>query len=400
MTATPLPHETDAMSDNHASSAQANPAQSALPTILFAGGGTGGHIFPSLAIVDRMREMDTPFTPHFLVSTRALDSQIMAKHRMDFTMLSVQPLSVRPWKWPAFIKGWFNSLREVKQMMRQRRVVAVVAMGGFVSAPAAIAAKELGVPVILVNLDAVPGKANMLLKRYADEILTVYRTPKLPNTAIQIGLPLRRSVIGPEDRAEARRQLGLLPDREVLFVTGASSGATSINKLMLELVNHPVAKRSLQDWQVFHLCGGKAEDADEYRGAYDRAGIPAKVEFFCDTMGLAWRAASLAISRAGAGSVAEVWANATPTIFLPYPYHKDQHQKLNAEPLVKTGSALMFSDLVDPAANVKQLMGPLTALMSNASRREHMSATLREKQPPDGADLITRKLAALASKAK
>lgn len=397
MTATPLPHEAHAMnSSEHANLA----AGSEIPTVLFAGGGTGGHIYPSLAVVDRIRETGLALRPHFLVSNRALDAQIMATHNMEHTALAVQPISVRPWKWPAFLKGWFTSQRQVKQLMRDRHVAAVVAMGGFVSAPAAIAAKSLGIPVILVNLDAVPGKANQLLKRYADEILTVYRSPKLPNIAVPIGLPLRRSVIGPEDRREARQQLGLNPDREVLFVTGASSGATSINQFMLALLEHPVARRSLQGWQVFHLCGGKAADAEPYRAAYERAGVPAKVEFFCNTMGLAWRSASLAISRSGAGSVAEVWANATPTLFLPYPYHKDQHQKLNAEPLVKSGAAVMYTDLIEPAANVKQLMGPLTSLMSNASRRDHMSATLREHQPPDGADVIAGRLKAICLKSQ
>ena len=99
---------------------------------------------------------------------------------------------------------------------------------------------------------------------------------------------------------------------------------------------------------------------------------------------------SIAISRAGAGSVGEVWANAVPTIFYPYPYHKDQHQRLNAEPLVRIGSAMMHNDWVDPMRNARELTGPLLSLMSNTQRRIQMAETMRDKLPPDGAAAVAK----------
>jgi UDP-N-acetylglucosamine--N-acetylmuramyl-(pentapeptide) pyrophosphoryl-undecaprenol N-acetylglucosamine transferase len=141
---------------------------------------------------------------------------------------------------------------------------------------------------------------------------------------------------------------------------------------------------------VLHLCGHTPGAAEELKAAYAKAEIPARVETFCNEMGLAWSAATIAISRSGAGSVAEAWANATPTIFLPYPYHKDQHQRLNALPLSEAGAALLMSDQIDPRVNAKQITGPLLALMTNAQRRIHMAELMRQKMPPDGADVVAQ----------
>jgi UDP-N-acetylglucosamine--N-acetylmuramyl-(pentapeptide) pyrophosphoryl-undecaprenol N-acetylglucosamine transferase len=116
-------------------------------------------------------------------------------------------------------------------------------------------------------------------------------------------------------------------------------------------------------------------------------------------MDLAWAGAELAISRAGAGSVAEAWANATPTIFLPYPFHRDEHQRLNAQPLVELDAAVVYRDLVDPVGNAEQLAGPLTALLTNGKCRTTMRRTMRAHPMPDGAAAIAAWLADKAAPA-
>ncbi len=354
-------------------------------TILFAGGGTGGHIFPSLAIAERLEEHAAPLRSHFLVSKRPLDAQILAKTSHTYSPLPAQPLSKKPWQWPGLCSAYSRSVSQVRAMIADMNVSAVVAMGGFVSAPAIAAARRSGIPVALVNLDAVPGLANRLMARRATQIFSVYPQDAWPGAEI-IGLPLRRSAVGPESHAESRVALGLDPQRDTLLVTGASQGAQSINRLMIELAGQASVRQALRTggWQVLHLAG--SSQVEELRSAYAKAEIPAKVEAFCDAMGHAWRAATVAISRSGAGSVAEAWANATPTVFLPYPYHKDQHQRLNALPLVTPGGALLFNDLIDAPANARQLTGPLLALMRNESQRSRMITLMRQKQPADGAE--------------
>src|SRR6185436_19993094 len=149
-------------------------------------------------------------------------------------------------------------------------------------APAVSAARAMGIPVLLVNLDAVPGRANRLMAGKADEIFSVYPFAKWQR-AQSIGLPLRRNVIGPFDKGVARKELGLDPDRETLFVTGASSCATSINKLMIELASHAQPRRALKTWQILHLSGGS--NGDELKDAYAKAELDARVEPFCHSMG-------------------------------------------------------------------------------------------------------------------
>jgi UDP-N-acetylglucosamine--N-acetylmuramyl-(pentapeptide) pyrophosphoryl-undecaprenol N-acetylglucosamine transferase len=356
----------------------------AKPTILYAGGGTGGHIFPSIAIHERVRDLQPTAQPHFLTSQRPLDAQIMADHHFAFTPLPAKPMNIRPWRWPAIYQAWQASMNAVDRIIVQHQPIALVAMGGFVAAPAAKAARRRGLPVLLVNLDAVPGRANRYIARLATESFTAYPVRELP-AAPHVGVPLRKSALATLDPAAARQKLGLAPDRDTLLVTGASQGARSINQFMQALAIQQIPRDAMRQWQIFHLAGDNADDIAALKKTYAQQGIPAVVQAFTNDMGLAWSAATLAISRAGAGSVAEVWASATPTIFLPYPYHKDQHQRLNAEPLVKDGGAVMFEDLIDAEPNVRQLASPLVGLMQDPARRQAMAKALRDHQPPDGA---------------
>lgn len=355
------------------------------PTILFAGGGTGGHIFPSLAIVERLREQGVEADYRFLVSTRPLDAQILGKHGLPYTALPVQPLpgNLRALAaLPSFVRGWFASVAQVRRIIRQETVAAVAAMGGYVSAPAVVAAYRSGIPTALINLDTPPGKANRMLAKRATAVFTVY--PALNGQ--RVGLPLRRIALATADPASARREWGLDPRRSTLLVTGGSQGAESINQMMMQLLTMPGPQAALRQWQVIHLAG--VHPTEPVRRAYKEAGVPAVVEPFSDRMGLAWSATTLAISRAGAGSVAEIWANATPTIFLPYPYHKDQHQKHNTRELVGIGGACVCDDLIDPAANAKQITGPLLDLMNDPARRHAMAKAMKDTPPQDGAATI------------
>ncbi len=358
----------------------------ALTTIVFAGGGSGGHIFPNLAIAQRLGEQGLAFNAHFLVSARPLDAQILRQHAHVFTALPVEPLPRGLGalaRLPGFVRAWRNSVAAVRRVILQERVGAVVATGGFASGPAVWAASRTRVPVTLVNLDDPPGWANRLLARRADTVFSVFDGFK----GQRIGYPLRGGAVGGVDPASARQQLGLNPDRHTLLVTGGSQGAATVNQMMACLVQMPEAKLALAGWQVLHLTGGE-QDIEPLGRAYEQAGVPSKVQPFCEQMGLAWCAATVAISRAGAGSVAEVWANATPTIFLPYPYHKDQHQKKNAKPLVAVDGAVICDDLIDAQANADQLLEPLTQLMGDNNRRRVMIEAMRRSQPPNGAAVV------------
>jgi UDP-N-acetylglucosamine--N-acetylmuramyl-(pentapeptide) pyrophosphoryl-undecaprenol N-acetylglucosamine transferase len=261
-------------------------------------------------------------------------------------------------------------------------VAAVVATGGFVSGPAITVAARAGLPCAMVNLDAVPGQANRLLVRRCTQVFTAYRSSRLPG-AKAIGLPLRKASVGDPDPAMARRALGLPLDRPLVLVTGATHGATSVIHAMEALVRRPALVDALRGWQVLHQCG--TYDVPGLRTAYDAAGVEATVVDYLDAMGQAWAAADLAVSRAGAGSVAEAWANATPTVFLPNPYHRDQHQRHNAQPMVDGGGAVMLSDEIDAERNADLLLPVLLELLGDRRRRDGMRQAARRTCPPDGA---------------
>ena len=357
------------------------------PTVLFAGGGTGGHIYPNLAVWERLREAQGAPAGHFVLSDRPLDGRIVASENVGFTPLGVRPWPRRPWQWPGFLAALARATRQVRRLIDQHQVRAVVATGGYVAGPVLLAARRCGVPAAMVNLDAVPGRANSRLARQAARVFTVYASPHLPG-ATTIGLPMRRCAVGPDDQQWARRQLGLDPQRPTLMITGGSQGAQSVNEAVLATLGRDDVRAALAGWQVLHITGPQ-KDAD-VAAAYQRLGMPAIVTAFCDAMGLAWRAATLAVSRAGAGAVAEAWANAAPTLFLPYPFHKDQHQRLNAQPLVTIGGAELLTDRIDPAANAAGLAPRLIELARDEAARQAMAQRLTEHRPIDGAELVAR----------
>lgn len=367
-------------------------------TILFAGGGTGGHIFPNLAVVERLRELGLAFEPHFLISNRPLDAKLLHQHEVPYTVLPVGPLTFNPLRLPGWYSDYRRSVRRVVQVAQGRRAAALVATGGFVSGPAIAGAASVKIsprpgfarrslPVLMVNLDAAPGKANRVMARKATHVMSVYPVTDWPH-AQTIAMPLRRIAVGPEDKAAARKKLGMLDDRPGLLVCGGSQGADSINKAMIALTKDPQVATALSKWQVLHLSGDR--DPQLVREAYKQANIPAAVLTFCDEMGLAWAACDLAISRAGANSVAEAWANACPTVFLPYPYHKDEHQRLNAQPLVDKGGALVVKDLIEPDANAKVLAPLLLELVRDETRRATARKIMLDSRPDDGAMAIAR----------
>ncbi len=357
--------------------------------VLFAGGGTGGHIYPNVAIAERLVDAAGDGAPrvHFLVSDRPGDAKTMRTLGADFSTSGVRPLPPprKPWRAVGFVLAWRRAIADAMALMQRENVRVVVATGGFVSGPALVAARRLGIARAMVNLDAVPGKANAHLRRECSTVFSAYATPVLP-AALVVGFPLRRISIGSGDRAAARLRLGLEPERPVLFVTGATHGAESLIRAMIAIVAEPTRAAGLAGWQVFHQCGGF--DPTELQAAYDRAGVRARVVAYCDRMGDAWHSADLAVSRAGAGSVAEAWANATPTVFLPNPYHADGHQRANAKPLVECGGAVLITDHIDPSQNIGPLGGTLAALVGDLARREVMRERLTATRPPDGAAQI------------
>jgi UDP-N-acetylglucosamine--N-acetylmuramyl-(pentapeptide) pyrophosphoryl-undecaprenol N-acetylglucosamine transferase len=361
--------------------------------IVLAGGGTGGHISPGIAIAEEIAELAPEFARVFACSTRAVDAQMLAHVGADFVPIAAEGLSLKPARLYRFARAFLEGRAQARELLVKRRARAVVSLGGYVTGPVAIAARALKVPVLLVNLDATPGKANRVVARSAARILTALPTPTMPNFAERVvGMPIRRAAIGTGSVAEARARFGLEPSFKTLLVTGASQGATSLNDLMALLLREQ--RPAFSGWQVLHLVG-KADRAP-IEAAYRAAGVRASVVAFTHDMGVAWRAADVALSRAGANSVAEAIHNAVPTVFAPYPYHADLHQRWNAEPYAKDGLALLASDRIEPTQNRATLGAALVSLMTDDSRRDAMRAALETRPREHAAREIARAAIELA----
>ncbi len=412
-------------------------AQHNTTTYLFAGGGTGGHIFPAIAIAEELLARGTGARCRFLVSGRELDAKILRGQALmvdghetppEFDVIPAQPFGVRPRALVRFLNSWGKSVRAARRIIRAAKHdsnVVMVAMGGFVAAPCVQAARAEKVPVVLVNLDAVPGKANRWIARHANEIVTAApiashlvgdsggggggaRSGTLFANWQQIAPIVRRGAAWSGSKREARIELGLDPDRPTLMITGGSQGADTINAFMMMFLTvtkvneHSLAGEGNGGWQVLHQVGQVPKQIEgstrldiALRARYKEHGVQAIIEPFVDNLGAWWGASDLAICRAGAGNVGEVWANKVPAIFMPYPFHKDEHQKFNARALEQSGGALVLKDQI-ATPNLYSVGPVLASLLNDPVKRTEMRAALEKLGPADGAARAAEVISMLA----
>jgi len=351
--------------------------------VVFAGGGTGGTVGPGVAIAERLRELDPSLEIRFVVSDRPVDRLLLEPGDWAFDPTPARSPSIRPAAAWRFVQGWRATRRIAASRFGDPARARVVALGGFVAPPVVAAAVRRGVPVDLLNLDAVAGRANRWIASRATRVFTAVETD-LDLAAAPVGVPLRRAVLATRSPADARLGLGLDASRPTLLVTGASQGARSIDRFLTDLLaDHPAI---FNGWQVVHLAGG---DVESLSRAYADAGVPATVRPFLDEMGLAWSAADLVVSRGGASSVAEIAASRTPAIILPYPWHKDRHQARNASTLEAAGAVTVLDDPVEGEVAADRVRSTLGELLAEPPRLEAMRSAF-PATPEDPAEVIAR----------
>lgn len=343
----------------------------------FAGGGTGGHIYPAVAVAEQIAKLRPRAKTHFFCSSRSIDEQILAQTDFEFTRLTATGFSVQPGKLISFCSSFLASYKTAKEAIVKSKNVVVIGAGGFVSAPVCLAAHKCKVPVGLLNVDIVPGRANKIISRWADEIFVQfeetaqYFARRSGNVNI-VGCPLRNGFDNPEPN-KAIEQLGLEKDKKTLLVTGASSGSENINRAVCSLLKKLDA--FADDWQIVHLAG--VGNCEKVKSQYGDAKISHKVLAYFDDMANLLAAADLVIGRSGAVSVAEFAATETPSICMPYPYHRDRHQYLNAGKLVEAGAAVIVDDLQDEEDRAQWLWEELEELMKDDEKRKEMKRSCR-----------------------
>ena len=341
-------------------------------SFFFAGGGTGGHIYPAVAVAEQIFKLDPQAEIHFFCSSRAVDEQILSKTSFKYTILPATGFSLRPHGFIRFCSSFLKSRRIASDILAQSNNPVVIGVGGFVAAPVCLAAHKMKTPVKVLNVDIVPGRANKLLSRWADEIFVQFEDTaeyfaKGKAKVNVVGCPLRSGFENPQPK-RARRLLGLDENKKILLITGASSGSANINEAVCSLLDK--LNVFADNWQIVHLTG--VNNYEKIKPKYANAKISVKVLNYWDDMPDLLSAADLVIGRSGAVSVAEYAAACVPSICMPYPYHRDKHQYLNAGKLVDVGAAIIVDDLPDAAERADLLWEELEELLSNDEKRREM----------------------------
>jgi len=338
----------------------------------FAGGGTGGHIYPAVAVAEQLVKIRPTAKIHFFCSTRSIDEQILGKTGFDYTRLPAKGFSIRPGKFIDFCSSFLASYNIAKETIAKSKDAVVIGGGGFVSGPVCLAAHKRKVPIGLLNVDILPGRANKIIARWADEIFVQFEDTAqyFANNIAKVnvvGCPLRSGFANPQPN-KAIEQLSLDRDKKTLLITGASSGSENINTAVCSLLGK--LDTFAKNWQIVHLAG--VRNYEKVKSEYGNAKIGHTVLGYFDDMPNLLAAADLVIGRSGAVSVAEFAASGTPSICMPYPYHRDRHQYLNAGKLVEAGAAIIVDDLPNDKDRAEWLWEDLEELMKDKKKRQEM----------------------------
>jgi UDP-N-acetylglucosamine--N-acetylmuramyl-(pentapeptide) pyrophosphoryl-undecaprenol N-acetylglucosamine transferase len=383
-------------------------------TILFAGGGSGGHLYPGIAVAQALRAIRADLAPLFLCTEREIDATILKPTGFEFIPQPIVPPGKSIGGLLRFWTKWRLTNDLVRGVLIDREVAGVLGLGGYAAGVAVKLCAKQDLAAAILNPDVVPGKANQYLLRYCRRIFcgfdaTLERLPKEHQSkAVITGCPLRSDLSPLPKREEAAGRLGLSPILNTLVITGASQGARTVNEAVLETlaqIMHEVSRggspvgsaagQKLQGWQFLHLAG--QDHAEAVRGEYRDLGLGArsKTVDFTPNMADVWAVADIAVSRAGASSCHELLACGVPSVLLPYPFHKDRHQAANARELEKAGAAVVVEDYKDRKRSAAALRPALEPLLYDAARRQRMADAAQAAAKPEAATAVAQELAGL-----
>ena len=353
------------------------------PLVAIACGGTGGHLFPGIAVGEELMRRGCEIL--LLVSEKEIDEQAV-KSAYGMRVVALPAVGLQRGQLPKFVRGFAKSFFAVRRLFSERHPRIVLGMGGFACAPPILAGKLFGAATFLHESNSIPGKANRLLAPLVDQVFVGFPQAGarlLNRMVVATGTPVRPQ-FQVTDPGPCRIALGLDPKRPVLLVMGGSQGAGAINKLVFDAL--PGLQRALPDLQYLHLTG--PNDAANARAIYATQNAKAVVHTFLTEMELALGAANLVISRAGASSLAELAAMQVPSILIPYPTAADNHQFYNAHAFASGGAAVRLDQ---SEATAEKLTALIISLLQNAN---DVKTRVAQWHAPDAASLIADRIMA------
>lgn len=347
-------------------------------------GGTGGHLFPGLAVAEVLQQWGCEIA--LMVSTKEVDQEAV-KSAAGMRIIPLPAVALQNGRIVRFLQGFWQSYRLCRKAFSERKPQAVLAMGGFTSAPPVVAGNYWRASTFLHESNSIPGRANRWLAPWVDEVFVGFPETgrRLSNQVVRFtGTPVRPQ-FRPTAPEACRMALGLQPSQPVLLVMGGSQGARGINQLLQGAL--PELTRLAPELQYLHLTG--PDDVQTMQAAYAQHGRRAVVRPFLTEMDLALGAASLAVNRAGASSLAELAAMQTPSILVPYPHATDNHQFHNARAFADSGAALL---LEQTSTSPAQMAATILELLRNSSAQASMRQALARWHFPAAAEEIAAQI--------
>lgn len=351
------------------------------PLYVFAGGGTGGHLFPGIAVAERLVEREPDARVLFLGTDRPIEREILSETAFEHLPIVREG---QGGSWQRAV-AMMRAYRDAVGRLRNDRPRAVIGCGGGASVPPVLAARRLRIPVFLLEQNVIPGRATRLLSRFDTTVCLTYpeSQPLLPKSAHSrvTGNPVRQAIAelatAPRDDADGSH-------RPTLLVLGGSQGAHAINQAVLSVAED--ARQFLNGWRVIHQTGER--DVDDVRAAYQRLGINAVVEPFFEDLVPHYRNSHMVVSRAGGTTLSEVACAGLPAILVPYPHAMDDHQTANANVFVREEAAFVIPSL-DTSYQQSVFSRLLVQSLSNPELRNNMAQNMRSLARPQAADDVS-----------
>lgn len=357
--------------------------------VIVAGGGTGGHLFPGIAVVEELRRRNPDLEVLFVGTERGIESRVVPSMGEKLETIDVTPLKGRTF---AQLLGSLAKLPSAwgraVSILRQHRPDVVLGVGGYASGPMLVAAATLGIPCALLEQNAYVGLTNRVLAKVVGRAYLSFEETRavFGHAARVVGNPVRRAFV------EAARSAlvdprGFDARARRILVLGGSQGARTLNQVVPEaLASLDLASRGIE---VLHQSG--AAMRGEVAARYEALGVRAEVVPFVDDVARAYASASFVICRAGASTLAELAAIGRPAILVPFPHAADDHQARNAESFERDGAAVCIRE---SQLDVARLAEAARGLLSDPERRRAMSARARERGRPEAAATIVDDLLA------
>lgn len=352
--------------------------------MVITGGGTGGHLFPALAVREALLGRVPGAEALFVGSATGVEATLLP--RRGYAFRGLPAAKVKGATLVGRVRAVLSlpgTVRQAGRILREFRPVVVLGVGGYASAPTVLAAGLRRIPVVLHEQNAIPGLANRTLGRLARRVAVSFEASArfFPAGRTTVtGNPVRAD-IRPGNPQNARERLGVAAGRFTVFVFGGSQGAHTLNEAVAAAL--PLIEDLRDRVQFIHAPGPR--ELDEVRRAYQQAGIAARVEGFFEDVALCYQAANFVISRSGAGTVFELATMGKPALLVPYPYAANDHQRANAEVLVERGAAWI---LLDAVCDGPRIAAAVRSAEQKPSQLLEMGRRAHSLARPDAAERI------------